>query len=360
MPRPTRTDPSTGETREWDGGAWVPMGTAAPAPTGAPADAAPVRGETGDYWTGALAGGANEMADRARRYVGSFLQGLNPLNTVRALWHPVNAAENLVQGAKDVAANPTEALMSPELWGNLAGGIAQGRMLPPVVSGMANAAPGVVRTVGKGMEALGASKPVQVGAVVNAAMRPSLTSLAELAIPPALEYGGKALQGLPGAASRGMQKLSDVIDSLRDTSEVVNAGTRATRGMAPEGTRVPQDTGVTAGAVSGLDNASVAPVGAPSATAEAPASYAAPELNVMRAEAAPAGEGNANWGTSEQQVEPTHDDLTAILEGLRNSPSSANWTRRSAAPPPASAPTPWQQDIVRATRASRAPKSGLQ
>lgn len=219
MPQPIiRTDPRTGEQRQWDGSTWQPM----------PHVTTPME-SLGNFLSGAIS-----------------TTPFNPMNIVRAVEHPLDTVSSIVTDpfkelyqaavhAKNAVTNPgnegltgraaelaqaiehasgavplvgTSAIHAGEDIGHgdvargtgeLAG-LASSALLPEAK----NRAPGVIDATGQGMEragtALGDSKIGGYGlpglAVMESLLRSDPKGLAIAAAPTLLKYGGKGLQGL--------------------------------------------------------------------------------------------------------------------------------------------------------------------
>lgn len=128
-----------------------------------------------------------------------------------------------VQGIKDIGADP-------ETGGSLAGQLALGKAGPKgALKGLETAtrmAPGVIgapiEALGKGMEYAGTSRPVQAlgkFGPLEALARGDWKGLAAAAVPPVLEYGGKALKSV-GSRIRASDPLQGI---MRAVAPVRNA-----------------------------------------------------------------------------------------------------------------------------------------
>lgn len=205
MPTPTRT--VNGETREWNGSAWVPR--PASADTAVPM-----------HHPGLYESPANAFVSELERTGGEAAAGLarSPLdlvkNTLGMVAHPLDA----VAGTAKALAHPVETIKAlgndPRAAGSLLGQTLLGEVAGPHLPAAVDAAPGVIgrgtAAVGRGMEAAGSSKLAnlaEAGGLGDLAFRGDLKGGAIAAAPTALKYGGRGLQKL-GSSIEGLQRAA--------------------------------------------------------------------------------------------------------------------------------------------------------
>ena len=176
---------------------------------GSPAAAAPQMYQATEADTPFTAG-AQELARTAKEAGIGVLR--SPLDLISSILHPIDT----VKGMANTVAHPVDALHHLEdnprdagsLLGQLLLGKAAGAVDLPAAAGTAADVVGRgTEAVGRGMTAVGESAPARGAAALNAVVRPGMSSMAELAIPPALEYGGRLLQ----KGGKSLQGLKDAV-----------------------------------------------------------------------------------------------------------------------------------------------------
>lgn len=202
MPGPLRT--VGGETREWNGSAWVPY--SAPVDTSVPM-----------YHPGLNESPSSAALSELERTAGEATAGLahSPWdlvkNTVGMVAHPIDALENTAHAI----IHPVDTVKAlgddPRAAGSLLGQIVLGHAaIPPLVdAATAENLGGATRAIGSGMETAGKSKLAklaQYGGVYRAANGSPMGAAMAVA-PEVLKYGG-----------RGLQNLGDTIEGLKSAA----------------------------------------------------------------------------------------------------------------------------------------------
>lgn len=193
-----------GETREWNGTAWMPI----PNPSEAVAMHHPGEFETpGEAFVSELGRTGKEAAIGLARSPLDLVK-----NTLGMVAHPIDT----ISGTAHAIAHPVETVKAfgdnPREAGSVLGQLLLGKVGAPEIPGVVDAAPEVigkgVGAVGRGLEAAGTSRPARLMNYAGAG---------------ALAYGGNPIKGammlagpkLAEMAGKGLQKLEPSIAGLK-------------------------------------------------------------------------------------------------------------------------------------------------